>query len=298
MNGFGSLVKWFMKPFLSLCILELGLMFTPIPDWWEAGVFDHYLCSTRVMNWVGWFFFDEYNSLGYRDSEWEKGGKKVAFLGDSRTFGLFVNERQTYASQIENLSDWEGMNLGIPGATTFEALDSMLPDALEFSPQAVVLCLDLNSSLISFITREDSGHRADWGRHFIRSSNTWRFIEGALHSAFSERQPVIIQKDYRDQLTDIFRTIELNNIDKKVLIVGWTPLKDFPNLYTQTRYDLYRDISREVALQHNAQIIDQKQLLDDLSLSEAYVGEHQIHLSALAHKKMAAAVLKKLNAED
>ena len=72
-------VKWLIRPLLSLGILELGLVFTPIPDWWEAGVFDHHLLSTRCMNWVGWFFFEEYNSLGYRDGEWSRGGKKIVF---------------------------------------------------------------------------------------------------------------------------------------------------------------------------------------------------------------------------
>ena len=55
---------------------------------------------------------------------------------------------------------------------------------------------------------------------------------------------------------------------------------------------------QERLLYDGAQVIDQKELLSDLSLSEAYLGEHQIHLSAAAHKKMAVAVLETLNEED
>ena len=126
--------RWVLRPFLSLLILEIGLSFIPIPDWWEAGVFNDYLYSERLRKMV--LSESEYNSLGYRDSEWTSDKNKVLFLGDSRTYGLFVERKQTYVEQIEQISEWEGMNLGVPGATTFEALDSMLPDALPYQPKA------------------------------------------------------------------------------------------------------------------------------------------------------------------
>ena len=41
----------------------------------------------------------------------------------------------------------QGVNLGVPGATTFEALDSMLPDGLRYTPSAAVVCLDRQQSI-------------------------------------------------------------------------------------------------------------------------------------------------------
>ena len=96
----------------------------------------------------------EYNSLGYRDTEWNPDKKSIFFLGDSRTFGLFVPREQTYATQVEFMSDWQGLNAGFQEPLHFEALDSMLPDGLPYKPSASVVCLDLNSSLISYVPKK------------------------------------------------------------------------------------------------------------------------------------------------
>ena len=106
--------------------LEVGLHFVPLPDWWETAVFADYLYSTRIMKVID--IENQYNLMGYRDTD----GVRVCehcLLGDSRTFGLFVEREETYAETVERMGDWQSLNLGVPGATTFEALDSMVPDA-------------------------------------------------------------------------------------------------------------------------------------------------------------------------
>ncbi|MEC7985222.1 MAG: GDSL-type esterase/lipase family protein [Myxococcota bacterium] len=278
---------------LSLLILEVGLSFVPMPDWWEAGIFIEYLYSTRIQKRL--LQSHEHNRLGYRDSEWTVGGKKVAFFGDSRTYGLFVHQSQTYAEQIEIMSNWEGMNVGLPGATTFEALDSLVPDALPYQPQASVVCLDLNSSLLSYVTRDKSGGRNAFTRNLLRSSSIWMFAEGGWHSLYSDRVPVIPLDKYKRQLHQIFNILEENDVRKNILLVGYTPLEDYPNLYTQQEYDRYREASRTVARARSVPIIEFTKELGDLSLNEAYIGEHQIHLTETGHQRIASAVLRILN---
>ena len=282
-------MRWLIRPIMSLAILELGLSFVPVPDWWEAGVFYEYLYSSRVQRAL--FDAQEHNPLGYRDDPWSMDGKKIAFLGDSRTYGLFVSQPHTYSEQVELLSDWEGMNLGLPGATSFEGLDSMVPDALQFNPKAAVICLDINSSLMSYVQRNSASGRNAILSNLLRSSSTWMFIEGGWHSLFSERAPVIPLDEYKRQLTNIFETLSANGVEQNILLVGWTPLQDYPNLFTQQEYDRYREASREVARSKSIPILEFRDVLRDLTIEQAYIGEHQIHLSEIAHQRIAKAVV-------
>ena len=121
--------RWPLKALLSFIILEVGLSFVPLPDWWETAVFSDYLYSTRIMKVID--IENQYNSMGYRDTEWRVGGESIAFLGDSRTFGLFVEREETFSEAVERMGNWQSLNLGVPGATTFEALDSMGPRRLD-----------------------------------------------------------------------------------------------------------------------------------------------------------------------
>jgi lysophospholipase L1-like esterase len=193
------------------------------------------------------------------------------------------------------MSDWQGLNLGIPGATTFEALDSMVPDAITHNPSASVVCLDLNSSLIGYIPRANASRRSDIVSNLIRSFNTWMMIEGAYHSLFSERVQIIPVEEYGQQLDQVFERLSQSGVTQHVLLVGYTPLKDYPNLYTQEIYNQYREKSREIARKRNIPIIEFTDALRGLSTEQAYVGEHKIHLSAQGHRRIASAVINILN---
>ena len=286
-------IRWILRPILSIALLELGLSFVPIPDWWETAIFNDYLYSTRINKMFSSEL--EYNSLGYRDTEWQADQKSILFLGDSRTYGLFVPREQTYATQVEFMSGWQGLNAGVPGATTFEAIDSMMPDGLPYKPSASVVCLDLNSSLISYVPRSKASKRSDVFGNFVRSFSTWMMLEGAWHSVFSERAPIIPLEEYGQQLDTIFETLTNAGVTQNVLLVGWTPLEDYPNLYTQEIYNQYREKSREVARRRNIPIIEFTTELKGLSLEQAFVGEHQIHLSAIGHRRIASSILRVLN---
>lgn len=294
-NRFSGWVGFALRPMLFFLILEFGLSFVPIPDWWEAGVLHDYLYKNRIQNWYNHATVGEYNSKGYRDSEWGLGGKKVALLGDSRTFGLHVDVRQTYARLIESQSRWESMNLGVPGATTFEALDSMLPDLLPYEPEAAVVCLDINSSLYSYIGRDHRSRKGNVLRHFVRSFSSWRVGEGFWHALFSKRKPVLPLDEYKEQLALLFQTLSKNNVKKNILLVGWTPLKNFPELYTRERYDAYREASRVIARKLGIPVVEYTQELRGMANDEAYIGEHQIHLSPQGHQKIASALIRKLH---
>ena len=286
-------IRWILRPVLSIAILEFGLSFAPIPDWWETAVFNDYLYSSRIDKMFS--AEGEYNSLGYRDSEWSVDEGSILFLGDSRTFGLFVQRKETYAALVESMTESQGVNLGLPGATTFEALDSMLPDGLQYNPSAAVVCLDLNSSLISYIPRSEAPKRSDIVGNLVRSFSTWRVIEGAWHSTFSERVQIIPLEEYGEQLDLIFERLTNAGVSNNILVVGWTPLEDYPGLYTREIYNQYREKSREIARKRDIPIIEFTAELKGLRLDQAFVGEHQIHLSPIGHQRIARAVARALH---
>ena len=82
------------------------------------------------------------NNWGYRDDiiDWTK--RHVLFLGDSTTFGLNIEHRNTYAEVWEHLVDdnWQAVNTGVPGRglrSSYEILQLMLAKGLE--PEWVVI---------------------------------------------------------------------------------------------------------------------------------------------------------------
>ena len=258
-------MRWLIRPIMSLAILELGLSFVPVPDWWEA-VFYEYLYSSRIQRVLSMPKSTIHSAIAMIRGQWTE---KNWFLGDSRTYGLFVSQPQTYSQQVELLSDWEGMNLGLPGATSFEGLDSMVPDALQFNPKAAVICLDINRSLMSYVQRNSASGRDAIVSNLLRSSSTWMFIEGGWHSLFSERAPVIPLDEYKRQLTTIFETLSANGVEQNILLVGWTPLQDYPDLFTQQEYDRYREVSREVARSKSIPILEFTDVLRGLTIEQA-----------------------------
>ena len=287
--------RWPLKALLSFIILEVGLYFVPLPDWWETAVFADYLYSTRIMKALD--IENQYNSMGYRDTEWRQGERSIAFLGDSRTFGLFVEREETYAEAVERMGDWQSLNLGVPGATTFEALDSLVPDALNYEPFAAVVCLDINSSLIGYVPRAQASRRSDVLSNLVRSFSTWIFLEGAWHSFFSDRVPIIPLDDYEMQLDLVFQQLSEGGVEQNILVVGWTELEDYPDLYTKATYDRYRERSRVVAQRRGIPILEFTEVLKQLPVEDAYIGEHNIHLSPRGHHKLAQAIVSTLNAQ-
>jgi hypothetical protein len=288
--------SWVLKPLLSLFALELILNLVPAPDWWEAGIFDDYRYSVRINRWVEHKLRGEFNSEGYRDSEWSNPSLKprVALFGDSRTFGLHVQEADTFGAQIEILSEWEALNMGKPGATPVEALDSMLPDALAYHPQAAVFFLDINSSTKSYVKRDTSGHRNNHIRHILRSFASWRLLEGLYHVGTSEPQPVLSLVEYQAHLKSCVQLLRDQDVNTIIMIIGYTPLQDFPSLWTQARYQKFLEVSRLVATHEGLSTIELESILRPMGDS-GFIGEHQIHLSPDGHRELANSIIQHLN---
>ena len=81
------------------------------------------------------------------------GAVRVACIGDSWTFGMNVNQDQTYPARLEMLlrhqtpgSDVEVMNFGVLGYSSFQGLELLRGRVLDLHPDVVVIGFGMNDS--------------------------------------------------------------------------------------------------------------------------------------------------------
>jgi len=90
------------------------------------------------------------NSLGYRDREiGPKRGPRILFLGDSITFGLWLNDELTFVRLVEKLARengkvWETVNAAVQGLGMDAELAVLNETGLSIEPDVVVLGYYLN----------------------------------------------------------------------------------------------------------------------------------------------------------
>lgn len=95
-----------------------------IIEWMHTDSKDLYLSNLKTMpfNWRYRTKKVEYhlNSSGYRTHEWNKIDWKnaIVLLGCSNTFGIGLDEEETYATMLEHDTGRQVVNLGIPAGST------------------------------------------------------------------------------------------------------------------------------------------------------------------------------------
>ena len=85
------------------------------------------------------------NSNGYRDDEASLQKPEIILLGDSFSFGIGVNEPETYASLIEKNTGRKLLNTGVPSYAT--ARESLVLDELDTSAAKLLLIQYCNNDL-------------------------------------------------------------------------------------------------------------------------------------------------------
>jgi lysophospholipase L1-like esterase len=105
-------------------------------------------------------FIAHHNSLGFRGPEIgpkQPGRIRVLALGDSMTYGLGVNDDETFEAQLEALDPrFEVLNSGVPGYSTVEELLLLREVGLDLDPDLVLLMFlpnDLEGALKESYTR-------------------------------------------------------------------------------------------------------------------------------------------------
>jgi hypothetical protein len=92
------------------------------------------------------------NEFGYRSDPIVVGAKHVVFLGDSTTFGLSLQQAETFPAKVEQLLNeraekgWQALNTATPGQGTLDELDTLrrVLDTKEVAPRLIVLGFFVN----------------------------------------------------------------------------------------------------------------------------------------------------------
>ena len=286
-----KIMIWLGRFLLLFIPLELGLSFLEIPPKYEAGVWygNSYRERLALQTWP---MSQDFNRLGYRDFDWdlEKKTKRVAVLGDSRYYGKYVSREDTYSSHKTKKSTWESINFGLPGASMYEATDFILDEALQYEPDVVVLCYDINSSLYSVMTREQGGSHHDKLQNTLRSSLVYTWLERFWYASHQDIQPIMTLDEYSEMLIAVLQKCKRHNIEV-ILVVGWAFLDDFPELYSKERYRTFQEASKKVGLQQNVRVIDMNAILASQDTEKMLTGMEQMHLSEHGHRFMSSLLL-------
>ena len=116
------------------------------------------------------------NSLGFRGPEVVRpkppGTFRILALGDSITWGDYLQEGETFPSQTQNILNARGertrfevINAGIGDVGTREEVDLLEETGLQVQPDLVALCFYLNDSRPPWGFARELGHRAWLRRH-------------------------------------------------------------------------------------------------------------------------------------
>src|SRR5262249_32973822 len=100
------------------------------------------------------------NSEGFRTGELGAvelpSRKRIACLGDSWTFGMNVNQDQSYTSRLaawlkreDAASDYEVLNFGVLGYTSFQGLQLLKTRVLATRPDMIVIGFAMNDSQVA-----------------------------------------------------------------------------------------------------------------------------------------------------
>jgi lysophospholipase L1-like esterase len=120
-------------------------------------VYDRYLGWKLAPRWQGGHRHQDFsvryttNAYGFRGDFDARGGGRVryAVVGDSFTFGLGVNDADTFVSRLNAAApdDELYLNFGVPGYSTDQEYILLRRRVFDFSPQAVVLVTYLGNDL-------------------------------------------------------------------------------------------------------------------------------------------------------
>lgn len=290
---------WLGRGLLLWLGLEVGLRIPMLPPWWEAGIWSGNILSDRLSVKLKTLTSPGggvHNPQGYRDRAWTTPAARprLVAMGDSRVFGHYVQPHEAFPQVLHRSSGWDVANLGLPGASVVEALDFILDDALALRPQAALVCYDINSSLYGVMSREAAGGRDDWGVQLARSSALVRWLELGLRAALVARHPVMPVDRYQLLLERLLERLEQGGAERRIVVVGWTELENYPTLFTRDRYERFRQASRDAAAADGATVVEMEAVFAGVDTDSVFLGEERMHLSPWANGRMAEAIQRAL----
>jgi lysophospholipase L1-like esterase len=104
------------------------------------------------------------NPLGFRDAERPpKSGPRAMVIGDSSIYGFGVEDRETMPARLEAATGVPVVNAGVPGYSTFQALNALRMRGLDLEPDLLIVAtLWSDNNFDAFVDRELLASYAGW----------------------------------------------------------------------------------------------------------------------------------------
>jgi hypothetical protein len=157
------------------------------------------------------------NSLGFRgDSILPRKRperRRILCLGGSFTFGVGLNEPETYPARLGAVlgsESWEVANLGVPGYTSHEIAGSFTLHWIDFDPDAIVIG-DLDADALAL---ETQNYRNDYG-------NFWKTWVSENPAADPESLGARVVRRWPGGEADRARALESANSDAFEINLGF-----------------------------------------------------------------------------
>lgn len=189
----------------------------------------------------------------------EEPAHEVLFLGDSCTFGVGVENEETFAAVLQRrIASLRAINAGVPGYTAYQGRVTLEEDRPEREPAAVVISFLFNGEL-SWDGRGDLEHaeaRATGMNRLVRRS---RLLEIASRWLASRPQNPEQGAPTRPRMNDAEYAAELGKLIEGARARGAEPVLLVWPLARQMgndRVNRKQFVMRKLARDHEARIVD------------------------------------------
>ena len=219
------------------------------------------------------------NSLGLRGEEIspDKTGKRIVAIGNSCTFGWGSSVQTIFATQLGHRlgQNWESINAGVPGYTSFQGKKFLSSDIVSLQPDILLVMFGWNDhwAAASQIADKDQQFPSQMVidlQNRLSKLHTYRLLKKAWlntidpnpDSTFDREQTVhrVGLNDFQINLDEICRIAKCNNM---IPVLLTSPIPSLEKYYPRgvtsiihRVHERYNDITRAVALKNNVLLID------------------------------------------
>ena len=235
-------------------------------------------------------FFVSTDKHGHRrTAELSSAAHTVLFLGDSCTFGVGVDDDQTFASLLQDrLPATRCLNAGVPGYSAFQGR-RLLESVSNTDPPNVVVVSFLFNDNSQWDQLSDSEHAAVLDSVAARLARHSRFaaafstLKGQrVTAADKARRPRLTDEEYFDELEKIVE--RCGQLGSRTIFLIWPQRRQMPSGAAITK----QDVMRYVAKQHGIPVVDLVPAFQQNGDVELFVDV--VHANAAGHQLVAKAI--------
>ena len=260
----------------------------------------------------------ETNSLGLRDKEisQEKNDEfRIISLGESTTFGTWVNQDQTYSAVLQELLKDVGgrpfrvINAGIPGYSLLQGYFYLERRGIDLNPDAVMVYFGYNDFLlVGFLGKRDGMSTGktqglnDWELFKQRQTLSWKIsywlaqrsnlVRAVLSSLHKKVQPESIKanphkqrvpRKHREMLLKMFQNYCEERDIEFIIVVPW-----------YQAFKKHIALLRKFAEQNNVSIVDLPKAIQIPPKQKKKYFVDTIHPNRKGHRLIAEAIAEEL----